>query len=747
MAQLAQLPPKFEGEVPVFSHTNLHRGIHVPQYNLSLHDYESEPPRRVPARVLQPLAQLQQACDMGSAAAAVALADIYTFGNYSVPPDYPRALALYRRGVQTRADGHAYFMMAHFYQTGMFGELAPDRQRARVYYEFAARNGHAGAVLVLAYQHLNGVGCQASCDTAQFYYSSLARQAVQQAHEQWWLVPEDRVAYNVHIADFHGGLYGARISESESSVLSDIDSFVRLRASLKDQSLDALESRLLDVYFDALLHHSAGFFSPQNATQVHHEMLECVDLGRAEHAAGRLENPLALDRQIWRKCQNLLGHMYLAGQGVPRDLAQAHRWLSLALALQPDKENLLDMALLRRLDPTTHGLLSPLCVRYLQDAATNGSSHGVFLYAQNLVAPRSPLETTYVDLTYDLLRTATRRGHPQAMFYFADAVELGFAESKGELFTCPELVLFYKSFVEHAEPVLLPHLSYAFQELAHGNYKNALLGYLIAAEQGLLNSQLSAAYLLYQTEPLFAWKRKTYNATRVQAALRYLDLASSQDHVDSTILLGDLYANGLPGGALAPDHEKAFAYYTAAALYASAHACYKLGYMYEYGLGVPNSSPDYYMAKRYYDLSIKYYQDLDTMLLTLESKPSTSAIKWALLRLRLKFLLSDSEKRDDAESTGWLDTLKNLARSKDIGDLDEKAAARAQAHAEGEAYEQQDDYQIFDYIVLIFTLAFFLYVGFQNLRRQFRRVGQRVNAGHADGANAPRFQVEFFFAI
>ncbi|KAM9892259.1 hypothetical protein OXX79_010149 [Metschnikowia pulcherrima] len=756
MAQLDSLPYKYEGKSPIYTHHNLHRGINVPQYDPERLEYTGEAdlgthvdPESQLLGYSKPLESLILAADQGSPKAAAALGDIYTFGNYSVPTNYTRALEYYAKAAETDASGHVYFMMGYMHSTGMFGELPVDKQRAKVYYEFAARNGDTNALLVLAYQALDGVDGPADCETAQVYYSRLARHVIQYL-EDTEVAGEAFPAHNINLADFHGGLYGEKISESESSVLSEIDNFVQFRDSLRDRNLESPDSQILELYFDALSHFHGGYFSPRNTKLAFREALECAMIGQYEYDEGKLQNPASIDRLIWKKCQGLVGRMYLQGEGTERNVSRAHFWLNAAIEVKPDKENLLDMALLRKLDPTPRGESSPMYKQYLQYAATNGSIHGMFLFARDLITKVSPFDTVYVDSTYDLIRSATSRGHYEATFYFADAVESGFSASKGESFSCADLVSFYKNFVDRSETVLFPHLSYAFEELSYGNYKNALLGYSIAAEQGLLYSQISAAFLLYQMEPLLPRNRKSFSSARVQSALKYLDLASQQGHIDSTILLGDIYAKGLPGSGLEADYEKALAYYTTAASAASPHACYKLGSMYEYALGLHNKSADYYMAKRYYDLSSKYYSDLSVTHLTQDTKPNTYAISFALLRLRLKLLFSRSEKRDDAESSGWLGTLKKLAKQEETEAGEKKATSTASENDETESLQEKDDYQLFDYVVLGFTLAFFAYVGFQNMRGQLRRLGQQANnanAGHANGADRRRFRVEFFFAI
>lgn len=100
--------------------------------------------------------------------------------------------------------------------------------------------------------------------------------------------------------------------------------------------------------------------------------------------------------------------------------------------------------------------------------------------------------------------------------------------------------------MEKMEKLFQPHLKSAFDELIKGNYKNALIRYLIAAEQGLENAQMSSSYLLYQVQPLLQDREtKTFSEPRIRAAIKYLELASTQKNVDATILLGDIYLNGL----------------------------------------------------------------------------------------------------------------------------------------------------------------------------------------------------------
>lgn len=745
MQQISSLPEMHNNTI--YDHTNLNKGIHIPQYNLETQDYETTmTPPEVPSLVsTEILPKLRAAADAGFSSAACVLGDIYTFGNFSVPTNYSKALEYYHASVLAEANGHAYFMLGLMYSTGMFGETIVDQQKASIYYEFAAKNGDINAILVLAYKYLNGIGSPPDCDVAQFYYSTAARIALKFIAESERDPDADRTSRNIYLADFNGGIYGSKISESDSSVMSKIDEFLSVRETIRENYIDASDSSVIDYYFDAVQNYHGGYFFAQNHTKAYVKALTCAYLIKEQ--SGDTHSLSDIDKYIYGKCQGLVGRMYLKGLGIERDFNRAHHWLQSAAQIFPDKENQLDLALLHSLDPTSNRDMSPQCLKYLTAAVGNDSVHALYLYAKRFIAPTNPFHTTYTGNTFKAIKSAAFKGHHEALFYLADAIESGAAASAGSSFTCAETVHFLKNFVERSEQILLPQLEYAFDQLTHGNYKNALLGYLIAAEQGLVNAQLSASFLLFQRQPIFTRNRKNFAEVRVKHALKYLELSSAQGHTDATILLGDLYSEGIPEANVLVDYATAFAYYGKAALAASAHGCYKVGYMYEYGLGSANNTVDYYMAKRYYDLSVKYYQDNIQRHPGGEPKANTYAVGIALLRLKLKTLFSKAEKFDTNEDSGWLSTLKKLAQAKKEEEAEDVGDAKAAAHYEGTSYEQEERFQMFDYVVLGVMVLFFVYVSYQNIIAWRRGV---VNGGvgraHLNVGN-DRFQIEAAFAI
>lgn len=744
------LPHKYDGYKPIYTKENIDDGVWIPQYDESIQNYIMKN-EYTPLEGASPgISMLQDAAEAGSSEAASVLGDIYTFGNFSTPVNYTRALSYYHKSVSLEANGHAYFMLGFMYSTGMFGEIPRNKQRAAVYYDFAVKNDDFNALLVVAYRHLHGIECAMDCSISKFYYSAAARKTRTILAPHDLDLVDDYISYDVALPDYNGGIYGRRVSESPLTISNRVSGFLAVRESLRDKNLNSQDTDIIDYYFDAYESFHGSHFSERNYTEAFQDAINCV-----VHAGNKFDGPYfdlatQIDRFIWSRCLTLLSRMYSDGLGVNTNMTKAYIWLRQAERLYNDKLTQFAFAAFHRHDPSYTGTFSTKAYEHLLQAAINGSSVAAFLIAKLGIAPQLPIQTTYSKNYYDLLKYAAKNDVALALFYYADAVESGFAASMGDKYDCEQNTGFYKAFVEESERRVLPHIQFAFEEFKYGNYKNALLGFLIAAEQGLASSQVSAAYLLYQLDPILTWQKKTYLPERIKCAFTYLELASAQNHLDATILLGDLYSKGFEETGILPDYSKAFAYYSKAALSASGHGCYKLGYMYEYGLGSPNNTIDYFMAKRYYDMSRKYYTDKDLSQQVTEAKASTFPVTLALLRLRFKMLFHGAKSEKGMESPGWFSTFKKLTKSQDKI-KESNAQAKSEAHSEGSTYEGEDEYETFDYIVLVLTIAFFLYMAVDNLRGQFRRMNGRQNNADAQAPDAreqaPRFRVEFFFAI
>lgn len=734
MGIIEKLPSPYTYEEPLYNHDNIDNNLYIPQYRTDIQDYENDKDKsRIDAVSDEVLPLLKQAMELNSSEASVALADMYIFGNYSVSTNYTKALEYYHKAVSIEANGHAYFMLGFLYSTGAFGELAADQSKANLYYEFGMANGDTNSILALAYRNLVGIGVPVNCELALYYYTRLSHIGIDFLREQDEENEEDDLLYNIRLSDFNGGVYGSKVSEVVSSIFSTTKSYTSSRNTLNEYSLE-VDHECVDYYYDALEYYDGDYFIPKNRTRAFEILKECAAYGETVYGLKNYRNANDINVLFLSRCQGLLGHMYLKGHGTNKNYDMALKWLNVSSNLKNTSETLNDLGLLHE------GLIPDIqdtttAISYYTGAIKHKSHEARLNLAKlliNISANKDVLLSPYREQIYENVQKAVYNGNTEALYYLGEFLQSGVAAAAlpDRQYSCENTAIYYKIFVERLERYFMPHLKYAFDEFRFGNFKNALIGYLIAAEQGLENAQMSASYLLFQLQPLvLRSNKKTFTIQRIQSSIKYLERASSQNNVDATVLLGDLYLNGINGSNFSIDYGKAFKYFNKAAHQHSSHGCYNLAYMYEYGLGPTENSVDYFMAKRYYDLSLKYRDNTNR-------DANKIPINLALLRLRLKYLFNrkkfKGQSNNNGETTGWLNTFKKIGNN-DKNDLEssEKANAKSQAHHEGKSYLDEDDYDIGDYLVIFLTFMFFVIFFVQNVYRQLRRM--RNNQQNGDG--------------
>lgn len=713
----------------IYTKDNIKNRVSIPQYDLDRKDYEGSPYLHPYFDEFEELSlpYITEAAATDDQETLVYLADLYMFGQSDIKPNYTRALEYYKRAVALAPHGHAYFMLGFIYSTGLFGEVPKDKAKSNLYYHFASKNGNLNATLVLANKHYHGIDRPPNCDLAKFYYSRAARAVKQHQHEHGYSPDTGNPLHNIRLSDFNGGLYGSKVSDPRSSFLSLEDSDDATKNYLDEMDYNH-DPELRDFYYDAIAAYTGTRFQPMNHSLAFSLLSKCNAHAKAKFSNTPRSYVSNKDRNFWSRCTSLQGNMYLDGRYVERDIPKAWELFTRAVEIFDSGYTRSQLGKFHTLDPMTHGQLSDNCTKHFQAAAgvDNLVSKYYLVSWRSTPDPNSPFVIENTEKTFQLWRELSNRKFYNAHFYYADAMESGDGAPPLDVFFCSNIVDTYKQFVELSEPVLFPHLKYAFTEFSYGYYKNALLGYLIAAEQGLQFSQVSAAYLLYQADPIFTLQRKTFDKDRLQSAMTYLELASLQGDVDSTMLLGDIFYDGIKSANISRDYGKSFDYYNRAVSEASAHGCFKLGHMYEYGLGSANATVDYHMAKRYYDLSLDYV--LESMYFK-DSKLNTYPMSLALLRLRIKLLFSRDKK--EVDKAGWFSTFKQLGRSQDSADDNEsddnRAVQKSTAQFEGGDYEGEDEYEIFDYVVLFLTIVFFVFVFILNMRGQIRRAANGPN--------------------
>lgn len=738
----------------IYTAENIHKGIRVPPYDASRKIYIGEVK-------LEPQPPASSSPETLSQDELVAKADAIMFAS-GAAADYSAAEKFYLAAVDSLPHGHAYFMLGVLASTGHFGETDPAPELAALYYQFGAANDDYNSQVALAYRQLNGIGHTANCAGAKVLYSAVSKRALRKYLANYKDTDPNEPPYNLRLCDFGGGLYGPRVSESGLSVATKADHFNNMRDLVAERATSDHDSSMIHYYTEAYIAKSGGYFQGRNFSLAAEFAKKCVASAHGVRGDKKSSLMSNVDRYALSLCEALLGQLHLRGWHFPKSYELAYKHLQRAIDLYPSRNTLYLMSQLHVLDPTSDGKLSSASVDYMMQAIHNLSAPAAFALAKYLIAPHDDFVTKYDDdLAVKLLQRAVYQEHYESMFYYADAMESRFLD-KVHNADCSINVAYFKRFIEKSE-FMFPHLERAFNFIRKGAYKPALVAYLMAAEQGFANAQVSAAFLLYRFELLlspwlskFLWlwtneaPQPPLDVKRIALALSYFALASAQGDVDATIYLGDVYFRGIPEANISKDYDLAFAYYNKAALASSIHGHYKLGIMYEYGYGTANGAPDFYLAKRYYDLSLKTSNDLEL------GHSYDYPVTLALLRLRLKLLFSGVQKKDPRESTSWLGTLKRLgksalnsAESKSTKETSDRAAAKAKAHHEGSSFDEDDgEMELLDYAVLGITVAIFVVVFFRNVQQQLRRPRVPQPDGQANAANAQvagrNFELLFF---
>lgn len=712
----------------------------IPQYNTTKRDYDSsiKDGRVLDSRVeMEILPLLEEAAELNNVDAIMTLADFHTYGNHSVPTDYLKALNLYEKATSITPNGHAFFMLGYMYSTGMFGEIPVDQAKAQLYFQFGMETGDLASLLALGYRLSEGIGTPKNCELALIYYSRLAEYGYQYLMDHKDEIELDDVSYVIKIPDFLGGIFGREVSESPRSLVTSRRQY--LDTYDQDFTLEGHDSKLLYNFFYALDEYDGYYGIPKNYSKALVYLEQCISHGE------KLFNPksalplVGLDKIRYSQCKALLGHMYLKGQGTEKNYTKAFEILSDVTRLFNTSDALNDLGVMYENGWIGDEALpdESLAIQYYSAAIQKRSPSASKNMAKYLVnkVPFGDIKSSNVlsEIIYSM-RLAATKGETEALYHYGDYIQSGFTQITDSKFTCSNTLLYYKAFIERLGTFFLPHLEYALNELGNYNYKNALLGYLMAAEQGIEKAQVSSGWLLYQSDPLSVKHQKTFDRERVTSAIKYFERASDKGDVDTSIFLGDLFFYGVDTANISVDYNKAFQLYSKAAHARSPHGCFSLAYMYENGLGVVNGSIDYFMAKRYYDLSFEYREES-------YSSVNQIPIYFALLRLRLKFLIwggDTKSKYTDSEQTGWFSTFKKLgANNNNVGtnqnDREEQAQTNTARHRARVQHENEDslffdeEFTFSDYFVLAITVAFFAVFLFRNAVQQYRRIRNRGN--------------------
>lgn len=129
-------------------------------------------------------------------------------------------------------------------------------------------------------------------------------------------------------------------------------------------------------------------------------------------------------------------------------------------------------------------------------------------------------------------------------------------------------------------------------------YEESFRLYTHAAEQGVEMAQSNAAWILDRGLGV-GGKLVPNDAERYRLALHYYTLSAQQNNPASLLKVADYSYYGLGTDV---DYEEAAAYYMQASEMRNAQAYFNLGYMHQFGHGLPQ---DFHLAKRFYDMTMQ----------------------------------------------------------------------------------------------------------------------------------------------
>jgi len=572
---------------------------------------ESSPQHAVPGPLHQAVGLLQEAALRNNSDALYLLADMNFYGNYSHPRDLHTAYGHYSKLASIHGNSTAQFMLGVYHSTGIGNVVPRNSAKALTYYMFAATGGNTRAEMAVGYRLNAAIASPKNCEMACTYYKRVADKAM-----DWYRSgpPGGRswVEESWRIADDYGGAYGRGASVASSGINA-------IKASVNSDTNAAVEDVI--EYLD-LMSQKGDDKSSLNLGRIYYEGQRGID--RDLELAKKYFFMVA--QRYWKKDGRILdtykrgtekyaaraagfiGRMYLRGDGVEQNFERAKKWFDLGKDHGDAQSQYgLGLMMLHGYGTTRNvGLATQLFKAAAeQDYAFAQVELGV-LYLDQGGAEDLRVASNYFEL-------AARYRLIEASYYLAEMIFHGVGRDKA----CGMALQYYKSVAEKAEPLVSLWAS-ANQAFEHGDVEDAILQYLVMAEQGYERAQHNVAHLLDPDRsrlhlsprltmdiPILGHqKRRSPFLQNPAMALLYWTRSSRQGNVDSLVKMGDYYFYGI---GTPQDLNKAVQCYQGASDYSqSAQALYNLGWMHENGLGL---TQDFHLAKRYYDMALEINEE------------------------------------------------------------------------------------------------------------------------------------------
>jgi SEL1 protein len=523
------------------------------------------------------------------------------YGNFSYPKNYTEAFNRYSELTSLNGNSSAQHMIGFIYSTGIGSVVQKDPAKALLYHTFAARAGHTKSEMTVAFKHHSGIGTARNCDEAAHYYKKVADKAI-----RWYRdgPPGGRswVQDSYRLADDGGGVYGEGASASSAGVNSQ-------RGGSIADTHGALEDVL--EYLD-LMSGKGDFKATFSLGRIHYDGQK--GLARNLKAAKRYFQVVA--SQYWKrdgsivdvtdkpglekfacKAAGYLGQMYLRGEGVETNYLKAVAWFRRGVKGGDAGSQ--------------HGLgLMHLYGLGIQKDASKAAEYFKGAADQDYAPAQVNLGALYLDqgqasdiqVASRYFELAARYGHIEAIYYLAEMINQGIGRDR----SCGLATAYYKTVAEKAEP-LLSTFAEANEAYTYGDHELALVGFMLAAEQGYEKGQANVAYLLDDEKSMLKLPRlQLFTKARPallhngELALIYWTRSAKQSNIDSMVKMGDYYLKGV--GTVADTDKAAACYNAASEFHQSAQALFNLGWMHENGVGL---TQDFHLAKRFYDQALE----------------------------------------------------------------------------------------------------------------------------------------------
>ena len=558
---------------------------------------------------------LETAARQNNSDALFLLAEMSFYGNYSYPRDYKEAFRRYQDLSSLNGNSTAQYMLGFMYATGIGGSTERDQAKAMLYHTFAAANGNTRSEMTTAYRHHAGIGTPRNCNEASVYYKRVAEKAIAYSRSG----PPGGVMISrdsYRLADEQGGVYGEGASVASSGVHANkagpsSDQHAAFDDVLEYLDLMSRKGDLKATFSLGRLHYEGSRTMRRNLKSARAYFMIVARKYWAKD--GSLLSDDAGIGKIASKAAGYIGRMFLRGEGMEQSFEKALTWFKRGIE---NGDSLCQYELgLMYLEGLGVRKDAVIAANYFKAAADQDFASAEIRLGQ-LLLDQGDLQaaTRFFDM-------AIRHGHIEAFYHLAEMSNNGVGRER----SCGLATAYYKVVAEKAEAI---HSSFEEANRAYkdGDKENALVEYMMAAEQGYENGQANVAYILDEhksilsLDKLMPWKKPPSALLRnTVLALIYWTRSAKQANIDSMVKMGDYYLGGY--GAEADMEKAATCYHTASEMQQSAQALWNLGWMYENGIGVEQ---DFHLAKRFYDQALETNQE------------AYLPVKLSLLKLRMR---------------------------------------------------------------------------------------------------------------